>query len=125
MNNIQVELVQETELILNKWGDWNNDRALCKGYPSSDVAAKMAGAGGLPIAPLDDDTAMLINEALAPIKQGYYEAWQVAEAIWIDKLAMSHRRFPVSYSKATRIRPMLVGIVMGKLFPEGIPAKNV
>lgn len=118
MNSVDVDIVQEVEYTLNRWGDWNKQNALCKGYPSSDAASNMVGAGGLPIPPLDDDTAMLINAALAPIKRGYYEAWEVAKAIWIDKVPMNHKDFPVTYSKATRIRPMIVGVVIGKIYHD-------
>ena len=88
-----------------------------KGYPSSDMADKLMIGEGLPILPLDDDTGMMINEALSPLKIGYPEAWKVAEAIWITQLSMSHKRFPVSPAKASRIRAMVVGIVLGKLYP--------
>ena len=117
MTDVKTDLVKDAEQTLERWGDWNNQQAMCKGYPQSDVSAQMLGAGGLPIPPLDDDTAMLINDALAPFKVRYFEAWQVAEALWIRKMPMSHKRFPVSYSKASRIKPMIIGVVIGKLYP--------
>ena len=121
MNNLKVEIVQSVENTLYQWGAWNRADGLRLGYPASDVSARALSNGGVPLPPLDDDTAMLINDALSPLKSGYAEAWNVAEAIYIKCMPMSHKQFPVSLSKATRIRPMIVGLVMGKLYPAGMP----
>jgi len=119
MNSIKVEIVQDVEYTLERWGDWNNQDCLKLGYPGADVSVKMVGNGGISIPPLDDITAMKINDALAPLKMSYNEAWLVAEAIYIKKLPMCHKKFPVSYNKATRIRAMVVGLVMNAIYSSG------